>query len=354
MRKYQFININFMSNFIFKKWVQFIFFFVLISCSKSTNGGQIVPSNPVPVNTVATAKLMTLPMGWKLSTTLTSNFPSGIELYYFDSLFSGKKTKMYCFVYDSKNTNIEFKPVLSTTAKRPSDFYKEESGIVYATINGGYFGSNQSYSLVKYNGTTSSANIKVLNRNYNGVSTSYYPTRAAFGVSATGVYQAAWIYHVGTSNDLIYSYPSPNANIEGKAPMATPSEIFPMGGKVWDITSAIGGSPMLLKNGKFNISDTAEMIVINNTTSRPRTAIGHTNNNLVLLLAVEGDNTIGGYDGVNLKELSDILLSLGCQEAINLDGGGSTSMVVSNQLTVRPGDNGVERPVVSAVLIKKK
>jgi exopolysaccharide biosynthesis protein len=69
---------------------------------------------------------------------------------------------------------------------------------------------------------------------------------------------------------------------------------------------------------------------------------------------VEGDNTIGGYDGVNLKELSDILLSLGCQEAINLDGGGSTSMVVSNQLTVRPGDNGVERPVISAVLIKKK
>ena len=96
------------------------------------------------------------------------------------------------------------------------------------------------------------------------------------------------------------------------------------------------------------------MIVINNNTSRPRTAIGHTSNNLVLLLAVEGDNTIGGYDGVNLIELSNILLSLGCQEAINLDGGGSTSMVVSNQLLVRPGDNGVERPVVSAVLIKKK
>lgn len=87
------------------------------------------------------------------------------------------------------------------------------------------------------------------------------------------------------------------------------------------MTSAIGGSPMLLKNGKLNITDTAEMIVINNTTSRPRTAIGHTSNNLVLLLAVEGDNTIGGYDGVNLNELSNILLSLGCQEAINLDGG---------------------------------
>jgi len=136
--------------------------------------------------------------------------------------------------------------------------------------------------------------------------------------------------------------------------MALPTELFPTGGKVWDIHSAIGGSPQLLKSGKLAISDTAEMIVINNRTSRPRSAIGFTNNNLVLLLAVEGDNTVGGYDGVNLLDLSNIMSSLGCQDAINLDGGGSTSMVVSSQQLVRPGDNGVERPVVSAVLIKKK
>jgi exopolysaccharide biosynthesis protein len=39
---------------------------------------------------------------------------------------------------------------------------------------------------------------------------------------------------------------------------------------------------------------------------------------------------------------------------LNLDGGGSTSLVVNSTKTVRPGDNGVERPVVSAVLIKRK
>ena len=60
------------------------------------------------------------------------------------------------------------------------------------------------------------------------------------------------------------------------------------------------------------------------------------------------------YDGINLADLANILSNLGCQDAINLDGGGSTSMVVANQLLVRPGDNGVERPVVSAILIKKK
>jgi hypothetical protein len=338
-------------NFLKRTSILFLFV-ILLGCSKSSNGGGTTP--PTPPAIVPTAKLMTLPPGWKFSSSVSINFPSGIELYYFDSIYAGRKTKMFCLAYDSKNTAIEFKPVLSATAKKPSDFYKDESGTVYAALNGGYFGSNQSYSLVKYNGAVSAANIKVLSRTYNGVSTSYYPTRAAFGVTSTGAYQAAWIYNVGTGNDLIYSYPSPSPNVEGKAPMALPTEIYPTGGKVWDITSAIGGSPMLIKSGKLNITDTDEMIVINNTTSRPRSAIGYTNNNLVLLLAVEGDNAAAGYDGVNLVELSNILSLLGCQEAINLDGGGSSSMVVSNQLLVRPGDNGVERPVVSAVLIKKK
>jgi len=73
-----------------------------------------------------------------------------------------------------------------------------------------------------------------------------------------------------------------------------------------------------------------------------------------MLLAVEGDNTSGGYAGLNLTDLATMLKQLTCVEAINLDGGGSSNMVVANQLLLRPGDNGVERPVVSALLIKQK
>ncbi|MSP08079.1 MAG: hypothetical protein EXR15_05410, partial [Chitinophagaceae bacterium] len=153
---------------LLKIYITLLFFIILFSCSKSSNGEGVTPPIPTPPNTITTAKLTTLPPGWKFSSTISANFPSGIELYFFDSIYSGKKTKMFCLAYDSKNTSIEFKPVLSSTAKRISDFYKDETGIVYAAINGGYFGSNQSYSLVKYNGTVSSANIKVLSRTFNG------------------------------------------------------------------------------------------------------------------------------------------------------------------------------------------
>ncbi|MEY3435949.1 MAG: phosphodiester glycosidase family protein [Sphingobacteriales bacterium] len=327
-----------------------IFLWVLVSCKKEDT--TQTPVTPPPA--IKTAKLISLPAGWKYATLLSAAFPDGVELYYFDTLFQGRKTKAFCLAYDSKKSFIEFKPVVSSTAKKVSDFYKDETGVVYGCINGGFFGSNQSYSLVQYNGAVQSVNIRSVSRNFNGVSTSYYPTRAAFGVNASGSPSTAWIYHVGTANDNIYAYPAASPNAEGKSPQAVPSESFPTGGTKWVTTSAIGGSPMLLRSGNVTITDTEELISINNTTSRPRTAIGYNSSGVVMLLAVEGDNTSGGYAGLNLTDLATMLKQLTCVEAINLDGGGSSNMVVANQLLLRPGDNGVERPVVSALLIKQK
>lgn len=335
-----------------KKTIAFTFLlFTLIGCSKKSNPPA---NNPPAVNPpVTVTPLISLPAGWKISTTYTTGFPTGIQLYSFDSTYNAQKIKAYCLAYDSKSTAIEFKPVLSATAKTPSQFFTDESGITLACINGGYFGSNQSFSLVKYNNIVSSPNIKSLTRVYNGNNTSYYPTRAAFGISSTGIPSVAWIYNVGAGNDFIYSYPSPSPNVLNAAPQPQPTETFPTGGSIWNTTSAIGGSPVLIKNNNIQITDAEELISVNNTTSRPRSAIGYLSNGIVLILAVEGDNA-PNYPGINLADLASLLKTLGCTEAMNLDGGGSTSMIVNNVKTVRPGDNGVERPVVSAILIKRK
>lgn len=325
----------------------------LIGCTKSTGSSNNQPVVPPVTPPAPPTRLITLPAGWKFSSLLSATFPSGIELYFFDTLFEGKKTKAFCLAFDSKKTNIEFKPVVSTTAKKPSDFYKDEPGVIYACINGGFFGGNQSYSLVQYNSAVLSPNIKVVSRSFNGVNTSYYPTRAAFGITSTGQPATAWIYHVVNNSD-IFSYPAPAPNAEGTAPLQEPTAQFPAGATRWLTTAAIGGSPMLLKNGSRQITDVAELINVNNTSSRPRSAIGHNANGIVLVLAVEGDNASAGYPGLSLLELSNMMSTLSCTDAMNLDGGGSTSMIVGNQLLVRPGDNGVERPVISAVLIKQK
>ncbi len=322
------------------------------SCSKKIESTTTIPPVVQPPVTPKPT-LITLPAGWKLSTSFGVNFPTGIQVYQFDTIHAGKQVKAVCVAYDSKITTIDFKPVMSATAITPTAFAAAETGTVYACMNGGYFGSNQSFSLVKYNNIVSSANIKALTRAFNGNNVSYFPTRAAFGVTSTGVPSIAWIYNVGTGNNLIYSYPSPSPNMLNVAPQPQPTETFPANGSVWNTVSAIGGSPMLIKNNNIQITDAEELISVNNTTSRPRSAIGYNSNGIVMLVAVEGDNA-PTYTGINLADLATLLKNLGCVEAINLDGGGSTSLVINGVKTVRPGDNGVERPVVSAIIIKQK
>ena len=330
------------------------FFLVLFTaCSKTSGGGGntgggggITPTPVVPI--------ITLAPGWKYSATLSINFPSGMQAFSFDTLYNGKKVKAYCVAFDPGTNRFEFKPVMSATAKTTSQFASAETGLVYVAINGGFYGGNQSYSLIKYNGVTSSPNIKAVTRLFNSSSMSYYPTRAAFGITSSGTPVAAWIYSVGSGNANIYSYPAPSPNAEGSAPQAVPSESFPAGGSPWNVVSAIGGSPMLLRGGVVRITDIEELINVNNTSSRPRTALGYTTSGKIVLMAVEGDNSSAGYPGITLLELASLLNSLGCTDAVNLDGGGSSSMVIGNQLTIRPGDNGVERPVISALLIKQR
>ena len=52
-----------------------------------------------------------------------------------------------------------------------------------------------------------------------------------------------------------------------------------------------------------------------------------------------------------MDELAALMLELGCTEAMNLDGGGSTTMVVKNKIVNSPSDATGERAVSDALLI---
>ncbi len=52
-----------------------------------------------------------------------------------------------------------------------------------------------------------------------------------------------------------------------------------------------------------------------------------------------------------LAELTEILRKLGAVEALNLDGGGSTTLVVRGTIANRPSDAAGERPVANALLL---
>lgn len=290
--------------------------------------------------------LIALPPGWRLATERMGGFPSeGLQLYALEV----PGTRAFCLAWDTRSPAVVFKPVLGAAARTPSQFAAADPAVVFAAVNAGYFGGNQSFSLVQRDGVVLSPNIKAVSRTFQGASVSYFPTRAALGLSADGGFAADWIYHVGAGNALIYAYPAPSPNRAGDVPQPVPTAAFPSGGMPWVMQHALGGSPMLVRDGVVRITDAEELIDVNNATRRPRTAAGYTSSGVLLAVVVEGDNP-GGPAGMTLAEVAALMRALGCLAAINLDGGGSTSMTVGGSLTVRPGD-GAERPVVSALLL---
>ena len=115
-------------------------------------------------------------------------------------------------------------------------------------------------------------------------------------------------------------------------------------------TSIIGGGPQLIKDSRVEITNAAEKILPAFVSDlHPRTAIAKLKSGELLLVTVDGRQTAS--IGMSLTMLADLLIEFGATDAINLDGGGSTTMVIRNRLVNKPSDTTGERPVSDAILI---
>jgi len=62
----------------------------------------------------------------------------------------------------------------------------------------------------------------------------------------------------------------------------------------------------------------------------------------------------GLAEGATLPQLANIMLELGCVEAMNLDGGGSSCMLVNGKETIKPSDREGQRPVPAVLTVSRK
>ena len=116
-------------------------------------------------------------------------------------------------------------------------------------------------------------------------------------------------------------------------------------------SEAVGGFPVLLERGRPApaIGETNEGF---GAARHPRTAIGYdASGSRVLLVTVDGRQPPYS-DGMTLPELAGLMIRLGAVEALNLDGGGSTTMVVGGRIVNRPSDTSGERPVGNALTVR--
>ncbi len=113
------------------------------------------------------------------------------------------------------------------------------------------------------------------------------------------------------------------------------------------LKEATGGGIIFLKN--------KNIITQSITNIDPRTAVGYTEDDVVYMVVADGRNPVYS-NGLTYRELSEIMRSFDVKDAVNLDGGGSSTFMIknpiSNALEVRnkPSD-GTDREVANAWLI---
>lgn len=112
----------------------------------------------------------------------------------------------------------------------------------------------------------------------------------------------------------------------------------------------VGGRPQLIKNGKIDITWEQEKITRSFVETRhPRTAVAKLRDGKFLMITVDGRSEQSA--GTDLYDLAAYLLELGATDAMNLDGGGSTTMFLDGKVVNHPSDKEGERKVSDAILV---
>lgn len=297
---------------------------------------------------------------------LTDTYPLGMTVSDEVIELDGKKTRVWTVMVDFEaNPKLRFNPLYIQPAKYPTSCFTYaqtlDIGTPYITTNAGYFSGSTSVSLCVTEGE-----IKAKPGEAYPGGQMVLPVRAAFGQMEDGTFEATWVSIAAEDHNNLYSFPSPLDNDEKNGIFRTtyPSRETD-GGVLWEPRNAIGGGPMLVYDGKnvamdYYWREVLEWGGTQGTLLVQRTAIGGTKDGKKMMLVVTGGRNVDGSAGLNLTQLADLFVDAGMDIAVNLDGGGSSTMVGydGSLLTKYAGDlsngNRVQRAVPTAIVISRK
>jgi len=288
---------------------------------------------------------------------LAETVPEGVELKKSTTEELGHTVNLWCAMADLGYGTVEVRTTLSSTLVTPGAYIREtlsKEGQVIALTNGGYFASPaMSYSYVCDRGNKKASNVSQLTR-----TRGYTVTRGFWGVDSANQCTVGW-----QSGDNFYSAPLP---VYDGGPILYPEKRLPLM-QDWTSYNAIGGGPVLVKDGKycFDYLKTASGAYLSNHElflsdiyasglRAPRTAVGSNADGLVVLLVADGRGS-GGSTGLTLDEVARIMTGLGCTDVLNLDGGGSSMFLTGSEgiLHNHPSD-GQERRVMTFISFMAK
>jgi hypothetical protein len=291
--------------------------------------------------------------------------PKGFHVFKTTDSLEGKPFVAYYTVANLKKKKLIF--TTDTTFQRrlsPAGFYeKNNKPLLVVNCTFFSFATNLNLNIVIKNGQVISYNTHSITLKGKDTFQYKHPFASAIGISKKRTADVAWTY---TDSSLTTSYAierpifalkdSFNFFPFKKAYFLTDNlakDRFEL--NKWNMQTAVGGGPVLVQNGQIKVTNNEEMKFSGKAINdlHPRTLMGYTKDNKIIVMVIEGRNP-GIADGATLTQAAQLMVNLGCLEALNLDGGGSSCMLINGKETIKPSDKGMQRPVPAVFIIQRK
>lgn len=279
--------------------------------------------------------------------------PSSMHVYRTTDSLQGRPSVAYYVSVSLKDKSLDFTDQVGYGKRyTPTQYYQQEKNPLLV-INTSFFSfkTNGNLDVMVKDGKMVAWNQP--SHRLKDANLFQYNTRGALGIAKNRSADIAWIF-TDSSQAFPYAFEDAPAVAQGSDSIPTIGAMNNPHWTRWKMPTVVGGGPVLVYNGAIHVTNRQEWLFIKGERDlNPRSAIGYTRDGRLIILAIQG-RTPKVAAGVTLAQEAKILLDLGCYKAINLDGGGSSCMLVNGKETIKPSDKEGERPVPAVFLITRK
>ena len=290
---------------------------------------------------------------WQNVDSLFAPLPPTVHVFYTNDSIDGKPNIAYYVSAELKDKKLDFTSQIGQGKRFTPTQYFETEGKPLLVVNCTFFEfvHNSNLNLVMQNGKLVAYNNPSISGRGKDTFTYRHVFASAIGINKRRQADVAWLY-------TDYSNTKPYASQVALAPVkdsmarwtAAPNNL-----RKWRMQTAVGGGPVLLQNGTTAITNNEELKFNGKaglTEKHPRTCMGYTADGKLIIMAIQG-RFVGIAEGASLTQEAQMLQNIGCVEALNLDGGGSSCLLVNGKPTIKVSDKEGQRPVPAVFMIKQ-
>ncbi len=306
-------------------------------------------------------------MTWRNVDTLFAPLPRSVHVFYTRDSLDGKPNIAYYLTASLNDKNLLF-TVDSTHQRRqtPSQYY-EKNKYPLLVVNCTFFEfvHNSNLNLLVKNGKMLAYGMNLLPGEGKDTLLYHHFLGSALGISKRRKADVAWVYADSSlARPVAFEknpyYKKDSTRTTGRhyfihsLRQLPPAEKGGDPASGWKMRTAVGGGPVLLQDGEIRITNNEEMKFTGKAIEdkHPRTAMGYTRDGQLMILVIQG-RFPGKAEGANLVQEARLLKEIGCLEALNLERGGSSCMLVNGKPTITPSDKEGQRPVPAVFMIQQ-